>query len=161
VLVYAIVKAESFGWGSARTLGLGAAAIALLVAFVFIERRSKSPLIRLGVFRIRSLTIANLVLLAVGGGLFANFFFASLYVQQILGYTPIDAGLAFLPVTVGIGLGAGLAQQLIKRFDVRHIAVGGMVLAAAGLFILSLVPVDGAYLPDLLPGLLPMAVGMG
>src|SRR5829696_1124445 len=161
VLVYAIVKAESFGWGSGRTLGLGAAAIALLAAFVLIEQRSNSPLIRLGVFRIRSLTIANLVLLAVGGGLFANFFFASLYVQDILGYSPIEAGLAFLPVTVGIGLGAGLAQQLIKRFDVRYIAVGGMVLAAAGLFILSLLPVDGSYLSNLLSGLLPMAVGMG
>src|SRR5215207_6686155 len=161
VLVYAIVKAESFGWGSARTLGLGAVAIALLVAFVIIERRSDSPLIRLGVFRIRSLTIANLVLLAVGAGLFANFFFASLYVQEILGYSPIEAGLAFLPVTVGIGAGAGLAQQLIKHFDVRHIAVGGMVLAAVGLFILSRLPVDGDYVSNLLPGLLPMAVGMG
>src|SRR5215207_228255 len=161
VLVYAIVKAESFGWGSARTLGLGAAAIALLAAFVLIEQRSNSPLIRLGVFRIRSLTIANTVLLAVGGGLFANFFFASLYVQEILGYSPLEAGLAFLPVTVGIRVGAGLAQQLIKRFDVRHIAVGGMALAAVGLYILSRVPVDGEYLADLLPGLLPMAVGMG
>ena len=161
VLVYAIVKAESFGWGSARTLGLLAAAFALLAAFVVIEQRSHSPLIRLGIFRIRSLTIANLVLLAVGAGMFANFFFASLYVQQILGYTPIEAGLAFLPVTFGIGIGAGLAQQLIKRFDVRRIAVGGMVLAAIGLYVLSLVPVDGTYLANLLPGLIPMSVGMG
>ena len=161
VLVYGIVKAESFGWGSARTLGLLAAAFALLAAFVVIEQRSHSPLIRLGVFRIRSLTIANLVLLAVGAGMFANFFFASLYVQQILGYTPIEAGLAFLPVTFGIGIGAGLAQQLIKRFDVRRIAVGGMLLAAIGLYVLSLVPVDGTYLANLLPGLIPMSVGMG
>ena len=161
VLVYAIVKAESFGWGSARTLGLLAAAFALLAAFVAIERRSHSPLIRLGIFRIRSLTIANLVLLAVGAGMFANFFFASLYVQQILGYTPIEAGLAFLPVTFGIGIGAGLAQQLIKRFDVRRIAVAGMVLAAIGLYVLSLVPVDGTYLANLLPGLIPMSIGMG
>jgi EmrB/QacA subfamily drug resistance transporter len=161
VLVYAIVKAESFGWGSARTLGLLAAAFALLAAFVAIERRSHSPLIRLGIFRIRSLTVANLVLLAVGAGMFANFFFASLYVQQILGYTPIEAGLAFLPVTFGIGIGAGLAQQLIKRFDVRRIAVAGMVLAAIGLYVLSLVPVDGTYLANLLPGLIPMSIGMG
>jgi EmrB/QacA subfamily drug resistance transporter len=161
VLVYAIVKAESFGWGSARTIGLLAAAFALLAAFVAIERRSHSPLIRLGVFRIRSLTVANLVLLAVGGGLFANFFFASLYVQQILGYSPIEAGFAFLPVTFGIGIGAGVAQQLIKRFDVRRIAVGGMVLAAIGLYVLSLVPVDGTYVEDLLPGLILMSVGMG
>ena len=82
VLVYAIVKAESFGWGSARTLGLAAAAVALLAAFVIIERRSHAPLVRLGIFRIRSLTVANLVLFGVAAGLFANFFFASLYVQR-------------------------------------------------------------------------------
>jgi len=161
VLVYAIVKAQSFGWGSARTLGLTAAAIALLVAFVVIERRSDSPLIRLGIFRIRSLTVANIVLLAVGAGLFANFFFASLYVQRILGYTPIEAGFAFLPVTFGIGIGAGLAQQLIKRVDVRHVAVAGMALAAVGLYVLSLLPVDGSYVANLLPGLIPMSIGMG
>ena len=132
-----------------------AVAFALLAAFVVIEKRSPSPLIRLGIFRIRSLTIANLVLLAVAAGLFAIFFFASLYVQQILGYTPIEAGLAFLPVTFGIGVGAGLAQQLIKRFGVRSIAVSGMVLAAIGLFVLSLVPVDGTYLANLLPGSAP------
>ena len=95
-------------------------AIALLAAFVVIERRSEAPLVRLGIFRIRSLAVANVVLLAVAGGLFANFFFASLYVQQVLGYSPIEAGLAFLPVTVGIGVGAGLAQQLVKRIDVRR-----------------------------------------
>jgi EmrB/QacA subfamily drug resistance transporter len=161
VLVYAIVKAEEFGWGSARTLGLAGAAIALLAVFVVTERRSHSPLIRLGIFRTRSLTVANSVLLAVGGGLFANFFFASLYVQQILGYSPIEAGLAFLPVTIGIGIGAGLAQQLIKRFDVRRIAVVGMAIAAVGLFVLSLVPEDGTYLANLLPGLIPMSLGMG
>jgi EmrB/QacA subfamily drug resistance transporter len=161
VLVYAIVKAESFGWGSARTLGLAAAAIALLAAFVVIERRSHAPLVRLGIFRIRSLTVANLVLFAVAGGLFANFYFASLYVQQVLGYGPLEAGLAFLPVTAGIGAGAGLATQLIKRVDIRWVTIGGMVLAAAGLLFLARVPVDGTYVGDLLPGLLMMAVGMG
>ena len=161
VLVYGIVKAPSFGWGSARTLALFAAAIVLLGTFVLIELRSHAPLIRLGIFRIRSLTVANGVLLAVGAGMFANFYFASLYVQQILGYNPLEAGLAFLPVTVGIGAGAGLAQQLIKRFDVRWIGVFGMTLAAVGLFILSRAPVDGTYLSNLLPGLIPMSIGMG
>ena len=97
VLVYAIVKAEDFGWGSAETLGLAAIAFALLAAFVVIEQRSAAPLIRLGIFRVRSLAGANAVLLLVVGGLFAFFFFASLYVQQILGYSPLEAGLAFLP----------------------------------------------------------------
>jgi EmrB/QacA subfamily drug resistance transporter len=161
VLVYAIVKAESFGWGSARTLGLAAVAIALLTAFVLTERRSPAPLVRLGIFRIRSLTVANLVLFGVAGGLFANFFFASLYIQQVLGYGPLKAGLAFLPVTAGIGFGAGLSGQLIKRIDIRWVTLGGMVMASAGLLYLSRVPVDGTYVGDLLPGLLLMAVGMG
>ena len=99
VLVYAIVKAQDYGWGSARTLGLGAVAVALLAAFVFIESRSKAPLVRLGIFRSRNISGANAVMLLVVGGLFAFFFFASLYVQQVLGYSPLEAGLAFLPVT--------------------------------------------------------------
>src|ERR1700754_328135 len=115
VLVYAIVKAESFGWGSARTLGLAAVAVALLAAFVAVESRISGPLVRLDIFKIRSLAVANLVLLLVSGGLFALFFFGSLYVQEILHFSPIEAGLAFLPVTVGIGAGSGTAQVLIKR----------------------------------------------
>jgi EmrB/QacA subfamily drug resistance transporter len=161
VLVYAIVKAQDFGWGSAKTLGLAALAAALLAAFVWIEKTSKAPLVRLGIFRIRSLTTANLVLFAVAGGLFANFFFATLYVQNILGYSPLEAGFAFLPVTFGIGIGAGLAQQLVKAIGVRAVTVVGMLIAAAGLFVLSRVPVDGTYVANLLPGLIPMSIGMG
>jgi EmrB/QacA subfamily drug resistance transporter len=161
VLVYAIVKAEEFGWGSSKTIGLAALAIALLAAFVLIERRSSAPLVRLGIFRIRSLLGANLVLLVVAGGLFANFFFSSLYVQQILGYTPIEAGLAFLPVTVGIVAGSGLSQVLVRKVGVRETTMGGMVLAAAGLFLLSRAEVGGTYVGTLLPGLSLMSIGMG
>src|SRR5829696_7596550 len=134
VLVYAIVKAEANGWGSAKTLGLAAIAAALLVAFVVIELRSAAPLIRLGIFRVRSLSGANAVLLLAAGGLFAFFFFASLYVQEILDFSPLEAGLAFLPVTVGIGLGAAFAQQLVKRIGVRVTTVIGMLIAAFGLW---------------------------
>src|SRR4051794_11128697 len=161
VLVYAIVKAEAFGWGSSRTLLLAALGLALLAAFVFAESRIEGPLVRLSIFRIRSLAVANVTLLLVAGGLFALFFFATLYVQQILGFTPIEAGLAFLPVTVGIGAGAGTAQVLVKRIGVRANAIVGMLIAAAGLFLLSRVPVDGSYVSDLLPGLLLMSFGMG
>ena len=161
VLVYAIVKAQEFGWGSARTLGLGAVAVVLLGAFVLIERRSKAPLVRLGVFRTRSLTGSNLVLLVVAGGLFALFFFASLYVQGILGFDPLEAGLAFLPVTAGIMLGAGASQQLVRVIGVRAMAVIGMAIAAVGLFVLTGVSADGTYAADVLPGLLPMSIGMG
>ncbi|MEA2296857.1 MAG: hypothetical protein QOE86_4496 [Solirubrobacteraceae bacterium] len=161
VLVYAIVKAESFGWGSGRTLGLAAVGVALLAVFVLVESRTSGPLVRLGIFKIRSLAISNLVLLLVAGGLFALFFFATLYVQDVLGFKPIKAGFAFLPVAFGIGIGAGTAQVLVKRLGVRANAVAGMVVAAAGLFYLSRVPVDGSYASDLLPGLLLMSFGMG
>jgi EmrB/QacA subfamily drug resistance transporter len=161
VLVYAIVKAQDYGWGSVETLVLGAVAIALLAAFVAIERRSKAPLVRLGVFRIRSLASANGVMLLVASGMFAFFFFSSLYVQEILGFSPIQAGLAFLPFTIGIMMGAGAAQQLIRRFGVRPIAVAGMLLAAAGLAFMSGVSPGGSYVSDLLPGIIPMSIGMG
>jgi EmrB/QacA subfamily drug resistance transporter len=161
VLVYAIVKAEDFGWGSGRTLGLAAIAAALLAAFVVIERRSRAPLIRLGIFKVRSLAGANTVLLLVMGGLFAFFFFSTLYVQEILGYSPLEAGLAFLPVTVGIGVGAGIAQQLVKRIGVRTTACLGMVIAAVGLYIFSRVTADGTYVSQVLPAIIPQSIGMG
>ena len=161
VLVYAIVKAQDYGWGSATTLGLGAAAAALLTAFVLIERRSAAPLVRLGVFRIRSLASANGVILLVASGMYAFFFFSSIYVQEILGFSPIEAGLAFLPFTLGIMVGAGAAQQLISRFGVRPIAVTGMFLAAVGLAIMSAAGAHGTYVSDLLPGIIPMSIGMG
>jgi MFS family permease len=161
VLVYAIVKAEDFGWGSGRTLGLAALAVALLGAFVLIESRTRAPLIRLGIFTVRSLAGANSVLLVVMGGLFGFFFFSTLYVQQILGYSPLEAGLAFLPVTVGIGVGAGIAQQLVKRLGVRTTACVGMLIAAVGLYIFSGVTADGSYLSDVLPAIIPQSIGMG
>lgn len=161
VLVYAIVKAQAFGWGSARTLGLMAMGLALLAAFVVIERRSRAPLVRLSIFRVRTLAVADVVLLLVASGLFGMFFFASLYVQDILGYSPLRAGLAFLPVTGGIVLGAGAAQQLVRRFGVRNIAIVGITIAAAGLAVLTQLPVHGSYVGNLLSGLLPLSIGMG
>ncbi len=161
VLVYAIVKAQAFGWGSTRTLGLAAVGLVMLAAFVFVELRTPGPLVRLDIFKIRSLSVANFVLLLVAGGLFAMFFFATLYVQEILGFSPLKAGFAFLPVTAGIIAGSGSAQFFVRRIGVRANTIGGMVLAAIGLFLLSSVPVDGSYASDLLPGLLLMAFGMG
>jgi EmrB/QacA subfamily drug resistance transporter len=161
VLVYAIVKAQAYGWGSARTLGLGAVAIALLAAFLVIEARSKAPLMRLAIFRIRALAVADAALLLVGSAMFGMFYFASLYVQEVLGYSPLKAGLAFLPVTVGIMIGAGLAQQLIRRIGVRNVSIAGISLAAAGMVVLTQLPVHGSYAGNLLVGLLPMSLGMG
>jgi predicted MFS family arabinose efflux permease len=138
-----------------------AGALALLSAFVVIERRSAAPLIRLSILRVRTLAVADIVLLLVASGMFGMFFFASLYVQEILGYSPLRAGLAFLPVTAGIVLGAGVAQQLIKRVGVRNLAVIGTLLAAAGLVVLTQLPVHGSYVGNLLSGLLPMSIGLG
>jgi EmrB/QacA subfamily drug resistance transporter len=161
LLVYAIVKAEDWGWGSGDTLALGALAFALLAAFVWIERRSPSPLVRLSLFRMRSLAVANGVFLLIIGGLFAMFFFASLYLQNILGYSALTTGVAFLPVTAGIMIGAMAAQQLVRRVGVLAVMRAGMVVAAAGLGVLAATTsVDGSYV-GVLAGLLPMSIGMG
>jgi EmrB/QacA subfamily drug resistance transporter len=161
VLVYGIVKAQVYGWGSPKTIGLLAAAVALLAAFLVIEARSKAPLMRLSIFRVRALAVADSVLLLVASGMFGMFFFASLYVQEILGYSPLRAGLAFLPVTAGIMIGAGIAQQLIKRVGVRNVSIAGIALASLGMLVLTQLPVHGSYVSDLLVGLLPMSLGMG
>jgi EmrB/QacA subfamily drug resistance transporter len=161
VLVYGIVKAQTYGWGSGKTIGLLAAAVALLGAFIAIEARSKAPLMRLSIFRVRALAVGDTVLLLVASGMFGMFFFASLYVQEILGYSPLRAGLAFLPVTGGIIVGAGIAQQLIKRVGVKNVSTVGITLAAAGMLVLTQLPVHGSYVSDLLVGLLPMSLGMG
>jgi EmrB/QacA subfamily drug resistance transporter len=161
ILVYAIVQAQNWGWGSARTLGMGTLAVALIAAFIAIEHRSPAPLVRLGLFRMRSLATANGVFVVIIGGLFAMFFFASLYLQNVLDYSPLTTGLAFLPVTAGIMIGAVMAQQLIGRFGVRPVLLGGMTVATAGLAALAATTeVGGSYL-GVLSGLLPMSIGMG
>jgi EmrB/QacA subfamily drug resistance transporter len=161
VLVYGIVKASSYGWGSGRTIGLFVAAVALLVSFVVIERRSRAPLIRLSIFRSRSLTVANISMLLVGSALFSMFYFASLYVQQLLGYSPIKAGLAFLPFTVGIVIGAGAAQQLIRRLGVRTTSVGGLAIATIGMLLFTRITGDGTYLGQLFPAVIVTSIGLG
>jgi EmrB/QacA subfamily drug resistance transporter len=161
VLVYDIVKAQEYGWTSARTLGLFAVAVALLVAFVVTELRSKAPLIRLGIFRVRSLTSANVSMMFVAAGLFSMFYFASLYVQEVLHYSALKAGFGFVPVTFGIVIGAGLAQPLIRVIGPRALPVIGIAIAATGLILLSRIPTHGVYLTDLLPGLAIMSIGMG
>ncbi|MFT4048997.1 MAG: MFS transporter [Solirubrobacterales bacterium] len=163
VLVYAIVKAESWGWASAQTILWFAGAIILLASFVAIELRSPEPLVRLSFFRKRWITVANFTMLIVSGGMFGMFYFASLYVQnpKLLGYDPLQAGAAFLPVSAGIMIGAGVSQQLIGRVGVKPVVIPGMALASLGLVILSITTdVGGSYLA-LLAGLIPMSIGMG
>jgi EmrB/QacA subfamily drug resistance transporter len=161
LLIYTIVETQTHGWGSAQTLGLGALSLLLLGAFVVIERRTKAPLVRLAIFRVRALSVGDAAMLFLAAGMFANFFFGTLYVQDILHYTPIGAGLAFLPVAVLIGVGAGAAQQLIPRFGIRSVAIVGMALAAAGLALMVRVSIHGTYAGTLLPSFVLLAIGLG
>ncbi len=161
-VVFGLVKSVSWGWGDPRTLGFLIGGVLLLGVFVMIESRSTAPLIKLAIFKVRSITTADFVLLLVASSMFGMFYFASLYVQNIMGYSPLRAGFAFLPVSVGIVLGAGVSQGLIPRMGVRNVSVLGLLLATAGLLYLTRVPTTGAhYVVDLLVGLVPMSIGMG
>jgi len=161
VLVYAIVKAPAYGWLDVKTIGLLVLAVVLLVAFVQIERHSSAPLIRLGIFRLRSLTGSNGTMLFVAAGLFAMFYFASLYLQQILGYKPLEAGLAFVPFALGIIVGAGLSQTLIQRIGVRAVTYVGLTMGTIGLLYFARLPDHGTYPRDVLPTIVVVSIGMG
>jgi len=160
-LVYGIVQVQQSGWTSASTVGFGALALVLLSAFVVIELRQRAPLVRLDIFKVPTLRAANLAMLLVASGLFAMFFFNTLYVQRVLGFSPLQAGLAFLPVTVGIGLGAGLSQPLVKWIGIRSTSILGMSTATVGMLLLLTTDANGSYLTDVLPGLIPISIGMG
>jgi EmrB/QacA subfamily drug resistance transporter len=161
LLVYALVRAPAVGWSSARTIGELASAAALLAVFVVNEQRSKNPLLPLSIFRVKGLAAADITQLIGIAGMFAVFFFLTLYVQDILGYSPIRTGLAYLPVTAGVGLSAGLTSRLLSRVGTRPVFVGGTLLAGIGIYWLSRVPIHGSYLTDLLPGLVIMSIGLG
>jgi predicted MFS family arabinose efflux permease len=133
----------------------------LLGAFVAIEQRAVAPLVRLSIFRVRSLLSANAAMFLAMSGMFAMFFFNTLYIQQVLGYGPLEAGLAFLPFTAGIMVSASLASQFAPRIGVRPVAAVGFLLAAAGLLLLTQLPVDGSYLVNVLPALVLTALGLG
>ncbi len=160
-LVYAIVDAQSAGWGSARTIGFFVLALVLLATFVVVELRAKAPLVRLSIFRVRSLLTANLVMFLAMSGMFAMFFFNTLYIQRVLGYGPLKAGLAFLPFTAGIMISAGIASQFAPRVGVRLVAAIGMVLSTGGLLLLTLLPVHGSYAANVLPSIALSSLGMG
>ena len=161
VLVFAIVKSNTYGWGSPKTLCLLAAGVVLLAGFLALERRSRAPLMRLGIFRLRGLAASDLTLLLTAAAVFATFFFVSLYLQQILGYRPLSAGAAFLPFSAGIVTGATVARKLVPRLGVHVVPLIGLALATAGMIVLTQLPVHGDYVSDLLPGLLPLGLGLG
>jgi EmrB/QacA subfamily drug resistance transporter len=161
LLVFALVKAPDQGWGDARTIGELAGAFVLLAAFVINERRHRNPMLPLSIFRVKGLAAADVTGLIAFAGLIAMFFFLTLYMQNVLGYSPIQTGAAYLPLCFGVGMAAGISSQLISRVGTRPLIVVGALIASGGLYYLSRIPVDGSYLVDLFPGLMIVSVGLG
>jgi MFS family permease len=160
--VYAIVGAETHGWASGRTLGLGIVALALLAAFVWREATAATPLLPLRILRSRNVAGANLVQALLVSGALGMFFLAVLYLQRVLGFDALETGVAFLPVSLAIGvLSLGFSARLNLRFGARAVLVPGMALVALGLAWLTRAPVDGGYVVDVLPAMLLLGIGAG
>jgi EmrB/QacA subfamily drug resistance transporter len=159
--VYALVDANNAGWTSTQTLVLGAIAIVLLAAFTAIERRSPFPLVPFSIFRLRSLRGSNAVGLLIGMSLFSMFFFISLYLQQVLGYSALKTGFAYLPLALCIIFSAGLASQLVTRVGFKPTLIVGLLFIAAGLLWFAQVSPGGSYLADVLFPSLLAAIGLG
>jgi EmrB/QacA subfamily drug resistance transporter len=161
--VYTIVKpAADDGWGAASTLGLGAASLALLVAFLVRESRARNPLIPLRIFRSRNVSGANLIQILSVAGMFGMFFLGSLYLERVLGYDPLEIGLAFLPVTLVMGtLSLRYSERLVMRFGARRCLIPGMVLMTAGLLLFTRAPADGSYFAHVMPSMILLGAGAG
>ena len=161
LLAYAMLDASSAGWGSTKIVGLLAAAVALIAVFIAIELRSRSPLVPFRIFRLRTLTGANVVGILLGASLFSMFYFISLYMQQVLHYSPIHAGLSYLPLAVTIVIAAGFGGQLVTRFGFKPILAAGMLFTAGGLVYFSRIATGGSFLADILGPSLLAAIGLG
>jgi EmrB/QacA subfamily drug resistance transporter len=161
LLVYGLVEAPGAGWGSTQTIAVLGAAAALFGAFVAIERRSASPLVPFSIFRLRTLTGANVAGLLIGASLFSMFFFISLYMQNVLGYSAIKAGLSYLPLALSIIVAAGIASQLVTRIGFKPVLATGMVLITAGLAWFAQISADGGFVTDVLGPSLLAAFGLG
>lgn len=160
--VYTIVKAGEYGWGSPHTLGLGSGSLALLVAFLARQARAANPLMPLRIFRSRNVSGANLVQVLAVAGMFGMFFMGTLYMQRVLGFDPLEIGLAFLPATVVMGIfSAGLSARLNQRFGARGTLVPALAFVVVGLGLFARAPVDGTYAADVLPAMVLMGVGAG
>jgi EmrB/QacA subfamily drug resistance transporter len=160
--VYAIVNGNEVGWTSARTLGLLATAGVLLGAFLAIEARTPAPLVPLSLFRLRNVLTANVAGVLWAAAMFAWFFLSSLYLQLVLGYSPLQVGLAFLPANLIMAvLSLGLSAKLVMRFGIRAPLAAGLLLAAAGLALFARAPVDGTFTVDVLPNMILLGLGAG
>jgi EmrB/QacA subfamily drug resistance transporter len=161
LLVYSLVRVPAVGWGSAQViLGLAGSAV-LVAAFARNELRSRHPLVPFAILRVKGLVAADVTQLIAFAGFLSMFFFVTLYMQEVLHYSPLKAGAAYLPITAGFAVAGGIASQLITRIGTRPVVVAGCLIAAAGIYYLSRVPVHGSYVTDLLPGFLVMSLGAG
>jgi len=160
--VYGVVNGNEAGWRSAQTLGLLGTAVALLAIFIAIEARVKHPLMPLGLFRLRSVSVSNVVGVLWAAAMFAWFFISALYMQLVLAYTPMQIGLAFLPANVIMAVfSLGLSARIVMRFGIRRPLAAGLWLAAIGLALFARAPVDGRFAIDVLPGMLLLGLGAG
>lgn len=160
--VYAIVDGNRAGWTSPQTLSLLGASVALLAAFLAIESRVRDPLMPLRLFRLRNVATANIVSMLWAAGMFTWFVIAALYMQHVLGYDPLQVGLAFLPADLVMALfSAGLSARVVVRFGIRGPAWLGLLLAAAGLALFARAPLDGSFVADVMPGMVLLGLGAG
>jgi EmrB/QacA subfamily drug resistance transporter len=160
--VYAIVNGNEVGWTSAQTLGLLGASTLLLMLFLVIEARVREPLVPLGLFRLRNVATSNVVGVLWAAAMFAWFFLSALYLQLVLGYSPLQVGLAFLPANLIMAVfSLGLSAKLVMRFGIRPPLASGLLLAAAGLLLFARAPVDGSFAVDVLPSMVLLGLGAG
>jgi EmrB/QacA subfamily drug resistance transporter len=161
LLVYSLVRAPIVGWGSLQTVLTLTGSAILLIAFARNELRSRNPLIPFAILRVKGLVAADLTQLIAFSGFFSMFFYATLYMQEILHYSPLKAGAAYLPITAGFAVAGGISSQLVTRIGSRPVVVAGCLIAGAGIYYVSRVPLHGSYVSDLLPGFLVMSLGAG
>jgi EmrB/QacA subfamily drug resistance transporter len=160
--VYAIVNGNEEGWMSARTIGVLAASAALLALFLTIEARVRSPLVPLGLFRLRNIAVSNVVGVLWAAAMFAWFFLSALYLQLVLGYSPLQVGLAFLPANLIMGFfSLGISARLVMRFGIRAPLATGLLLAGVGLLLFARAPVEGNFVVDVLPSMILLGLGAG
>jgi EmrB/QacA subfamily drug resistance transporter len=161
LLVYALVKAPDVGWGATRTIAELTLAAATLVAFVANELRVANPLVPLSILRVKGVAVADATQMVAVAGFLPMFFFLTLYMQTVLHYSPIQTGVAYLPLTGGFIIAASISSQLFARIGTKPVILVGAVVAAGGLYWLSRIPIDGSYVSDILPGLLVASIGLG
>ena len=161
LLVFGLVQAPTVGWRSAETVLVLVGAVTLGALFVRNERRSADPLIPFSILQVKGLVAADITQLIAFTGFFSMFFYATLYMQEVLHYSPLRAGAAYLPITAGFGVAGAVASLLVTRIGTRTVVVTACLVAASGIYLVSRVPLHGVYSTDLLPGFLLMSVGAG